>query len=355
MKVEMQRKSLLEVLAKAKKGVPTRTVVASMRNVRLSAEDGTLDAVGTDSYTAVIVAAPAQVARKGSISIPPADLERFLKHAASDAVTLTASETALNVVAGDAKATFHGLPDFPPFPTVREGEKIHVDGLAKGLEQVAYAMAEDESRPVLHGVTLTPTKGGINITAADGYRLATAKVKAKGQLPGQIVIHATTVKRILQLCKDRPCALYVDDKPKTWSSPICEVRCDGIVIAGQLVQGTPPNYQQLIPTKGRFVRFARDAMRSALEQVACDKDTNRVKLIARRGILSVINGVDSDKAQANIPVKGGGRIAFDPVFLKDVLCRMDEEAVMRIVSPDEAALFTAKAGTHVLMPIHVHW
>ena len=54
--------------------------------------------------------------------------------------------------------------------------------LKKMIEQVAFAAAQDESRPVLTGVLADMTSSSLTLAAADGYRLSVRTIDlAEGQ------------------------------------------------------------------------------------------------------------------------------------------------------------------------------
>ena len=64
--------------------------------------------------------------------------------------------------------------DFPPFPASMtvSATKIEVDTLRQAINQVVFAAATEESRPVLTGVDAQFEGNKLTLAAADGFRLA---------------------------------------------------------------------------------------------------------------------------------------------------------------------------------------
>jgi DNA polymerase-3 subunit beta len=147
----------------------------------IRAGGGQLTLTATNLEVSLTAFCKATVTRQGAIALLPKTLEAFLKAVKSETVTLSLVNNKLLRVEAGAVTTLEGFEaqEFPEVPGVR-GKAVEVRGLADALKQVSYAMAADESRPVLKGVCLTPENGTVVLCAADGFRLAETKVKAKG-------------------------------------------------------------------------------------------------------------------------------------------------------------------------------
>jgi len=64
--------------------------------------------------------------------------------------------------------------EFPHIPAVGDGAAAHIpaDLLRTAIDQVAFAAATDDARPVFTGVLVTVAGATVTLAAADGYRLA---------------------------------------------------------------------------------------------------------------------------------------------------------------------------------------
>ena len=81
-----------------------------------------------------------------------------------------------HLACGRFEANISGIDaeDFPPIPTVSGGANLAIgaSALKEAIQQVVFAAAPDDSRPVLAGVLLTVKDGKLTLAAADGFRLA---------------------------------------------------------------------------------------------------------------------------------------------------------------------------------------
>src|ERR671932_581059 len=105
--------------------------------------------------------------------------EGRLKLAATD-LELNARNRRVHLKSGRYESNIAGIDseDFPPIPTVEEGASITLDAavLKDAVGQVAFAAAQDDSRPVLAGVLLKLQGDRLTLAAADGFRLAVREV-----------------------------------------------------------------------------------------------------------------------------------------------------------------------------------
>jgi DNA polymerase-3 subunit beta len=64
--------------------------------------------------------------------------------------------------------------DFPAVPATDREPCLEVDGaiLKAAIDQVVFAVAPDDTRPVLAGVLIRLEAGNLTLAAADGFRLA---------------------------------------------------------------------------------------------------------------------------------------------------------------------------------------
>ena len=140
----------------------------------------------------------------------------------------------------------------------------------------------------------------------------------------------------------------------------------------QLIQGTFPNYSQLIPSSydtrvvvnlQEFLRatrtaaiFARDGSGIVRVQMAGGSDGAEGSL----SILSKAEEVGENQGEIDAKVEGGeNRIAFNSKFLADVLGMLEgDEVALETTTPSSPGVLKPLGNddyVHVVMPMFVQW
>lgn len=356
MRATTQRMALLETLGKVKSAVPAKSTLPICSSVRIRAGGGQVTLTGTDLEVGLTASCKATVTRQGAVCVSPKPLEAFLKGVGAEMVTLSlVGKSRLKVETGASANTIwsttlegYEAQDFPLVPGVK-GKAVEVTGLASVLKQVSYAMAKDETRLALYGVCFTPDNGGIALAAADGFRLAEATVKAKGQLAGKTVVPAAAVHLIEKLMPGKVSIHSGNDSISFVG--------EGLVLTARPIVGSYPNYKQVIPKNGSPLTVDSAALRNALKVVAVTlPDNNAVRLRIRRKTL-IVSTKNAEKGETEVPVLAKGKVqsAFDANFLEALLARTSGQITLRTTNARSPGVVKHNKVIHVLMPLDVMW
>ena len=356
MRATTQRGALLETLGKVKSAVAAHHNLPAVRAVLIRAGGGQLVLTGYDLEVALTASCKANVTRKGAIAVLPKTLEAFLKAVKAETVTLSlVGKTHLKVEAG-ATTTLEGFEaqGFPQVPGVR-GKAVEVTGLANTLKQISYAMAKEDSRPVLNGVCFTPDGGAVLLAASDGFRLAETKVKAKRQLE-QTIVPSKAVQLIEKLMPGKV-SIHRAKNGKSTRYPHISFVGEGLVLTVMIIQGTYPNYKQVIPKGGSLLTVDKGALKNALDVVSTTLPDNDAVRFQTRGGNLVVSTKNEEKGETEIkvPAKGKAKIAFNIHYLRDVLAKASEQLILRIRDAQTPGVVKQNGTIHVLMPMSVQW
>jgi DNA polymerase-3 subunit beta len=349
MRATTNRLLLLETLGKVKPAVWSKSYLPVASTVLIRAGGGQISLTATNLEVSLSGSCKASVAKQGAVAIPACLLEAFIKTAKAEKVILSsASPNSLRIEAG-AVTTLKGFEakDFPPVPGVK-GKPTVVTGLASALKEVSYAMAKEDSRPVLAGVCFSPKGDRIDLAAADGFRLAVTSIKAKGQLEQMIV----PLKAVLLLEKVMPGKVSIQKA----GDKVAFVG-DGLVLTTTAVAGTYPNYEHIIPKDGKPVILESQALREALDVVTVTLGANDIVRLQKKGTKLIVSTSDEEKGEteAKVPAKGACQIAFQHRYLKELLARIDGRMSLRFTSPSVPGVVKQGRTIHVLMPMFVQW
>ena len=377
MKLSCLQENLNRGLSIVGRAVATRTTLPITNNVLLAAEDGRLKLVATNLEMAISCWIGAKIEEEGSITVPARLLTEFVSSLPSDTISINLSPQTktLGLKCARFEARISGIDakDFPPIPSIDDGitTKIEVEALRQGINQVVFAAATEESRPVLTGVDAQFDGGTLTLAAADGFRLAVLKLPVTNSVSQktEVIIPARTLVELNRLIGDQEETVDITLNPN--KSQIL-FRLKSVELVSQLVQGTFPNYSQLIPksyntrvivNKDDFLRatktasiFARDGSGIVRLVVTPGSESNPGKI----SVSARSEEIGDDVGEIDATVEGDdAKIAFNGKYLTDVLSVLKEAQVaLETTSPSSPGLIRpvgADNYTHVVMPMFVQW
>jgi DNA polymerase III subunit beta len=379
MKLTCLQENLNRGLSIVGRAVATRTTLPITNNVLLATDEGRLKLVATNLEMAISCWIGAKVEDEGSITVPARLLTEFVSSLPNDTISMNLSPQTktlgLKCARFEARISGVDAKDFPPIPSIDDGitTKIEVDALKQGINQVVFAAATEESRPVLTGVDAQFEGNNLTLAAADGFRLAVLKlpIKTKVAAKTEIIIPARTMAELNRLIGDQEEPIDITLNPN--KSQVL-FRLKSVELVSQLVPGTFPNYSQLIPksyntrvivNKDEFLRatktasiFARDGSGIVRLVVSPGSESGPGKI----AVSARSEEIGDDVGEIDATVEGDeAKIAFNGRYLTDVLGVLKEPQVaLETTSPSSPGLIRPVGKdkdnyTHVVMPMFVQW
>jgi len=172
--------SLSEAVTKVSKACAIRTTAPILECVKVSAKNDYVSLLATDSELSIEKTVKAEVLDEGEICVPGKLFNDFIGKLAGEEVSLSTGERGLEIGYGDSKSYLQVMPadEFPNID-LEIGENSIVlkqEDLKRVIAQTVFCCASDDSRPILKGCLLE-CKERLEITALDGYRLATTSAE----------------------------------------------------------------------------------------------------------------------------------------------------------------------------------
>lgn len=369
----------LQLVSRAVAGRPTHPVLA---NVLLTADAGTgrLSLTGFDLSLGIQTSLPAMVESSGAITLPARLFAEIVSRLSSDSpITLSCAEeqeqVELTSLSGSYQMRGMAAEDFPDLPLVQSGTPIRLDAeaLVRGLRATLFASSGDEAKQLLTGVHLRLDGDGLECAATDGHRLAVLRLPHTGRTstaddatddPFAVTVPARSLRELERLLTSRP-----SQEPL---SLFCErgqvvVLWADQVLTSRSLDGTYPNYRQLIPDAfSRCTQLDRRAFVAALERVAvlADQHNNVVKISTdpasgRVHIRADAQDVGSGSEDLAATIEGEAiEIAFNVRYLLDGLKAMTSDQVLLQSNAPTTPAVLAPAGddaafTYLVMPVQI--
>jgi len=252
MRLTCLQENLNRGLSVVGRGVATRTTLPITNNVLLVAEQSRLKLASTNLEMAITCWVGAKVEEEGAITVPARLLIEFINSLPSDkvAINLPSQTKTLELKCARFEARISGVDakDFPPIPKVDQGivTKVEAEVLRQGIAKVVFAAATEESRPVLTGIDAEFDGDSLTLAAADGFRLAVYKLSLADPVSQKtkVIIPARALAELNRLMAEQEEAVEITVNPNKSQALF---RLKNTELVSQLVQGTFPNYSQLIP------------------------------------------------------------------------------------------------------------
>ncbi len=377
MKLSCHQENLNRGLSIVGRAVATRSTLPITQNILLSAEKSRLKLAATNLEMATTCWIGAEVKKEGDITVPARLLIDFVNSLPNDLIeiNLPANSRILELKSGHFQAHIHGIDaaDFPPIPQISDGvtTTIEAASLREGIAQVAFAAATEESRPVLTGINTEFDGEQLNLVAADGFRLAVHKTTLVSPVSVKttVIVPARTFNELNRLLSEQeePVEITVNEK----KSQVL-FRLKNAELVSQLIQGSFPNYSQVIPQSyttravldiNEFLRvtkmssiFARDA--SGIVRLVVTPGTELAP--GKVTVSAQAEEVGDNVGEIDALTDGEeAKIAFNVKYLSDVLSVLSQTQVaLELTTPSSPGTIRpigVDNYVHVVMPMFVQW
>jgi DNA polymerase-3 subunit beta len=362
MKLSVARGELLDSLAVVTKALSSRTTLPILSGILLTAMGDKIVLQSTDLEISIKDTVGANVEEAGSVVLPGrllADVVRSLPEAAVKIET--ASFDQVKVTCGTTSFSLRSLPpdDFPRFPEVSPDKKVSIPTpiLQSLVRKVGRAVSRDEARPILTGILVIIDGLKVRMVATDSYRLAVAEAELSEPVDErvEVVIPGKALEEIPKL------AGAVEAVTVGIAENQIVFEFGHSVYVTRRIEGTFPNYRQLIPQDGETkLTVSRTEIEEAAKRVSLLAQHNApVRLrISENTLTLTAQTQDVGEASEDLMVSATGEpleIAFNHSFLVDGIGSSDEESLSFVASsPLKPGVFRSTEGegfTYLIMPV----
>lgn len=375
MKFVVARQQLINLVSKAISVVPNKPAIPILANLLIEATKEGVSITATDLTVGVRCFTAAKVLEEGATTVPAKCFGPLMRELTSanveiddqgnDNVKVT-SDSSIFKIRGMSHREYPSLPDFAGATQVVVKENVFKDVLFR----TAFAVATEDNRPALTGLSMKIQGGNAIFTGTDSRRLARASipVDVDKSFVGEYILPLKAVNEIIQDLDDseeRDVKVYlVNDK--------VAVETPEVLFITKLIAGDYPDVDRVIPVESEaVVLLHREELTTLLRQVSLFVNDPRhsVRFTFGDAELKVsANTMDVGEGKVNMPVNYQGPqldIAFNPTFFLDVLKHSKGENVtIGLTDSFNPAIITdgnlsAKATTapnpaFVLMPMRLH-
>jgi DNA polymerase-3 subunit beta len=380
MRVSCLQENLAKGLSIVGRAVATRSTLPVLSNILLATDEGRLKLSATNLEIGITCWIGAKVEEDGATTVPArtfVDLVSALPAERVDMQLIVRTQT-LNLKCGRFENNVRGIDatEFPLIPGADDAKAIRIDSetLRTMINQVVFAAATDESRPILTGVLAkfendSSGNGKVLFAASDGFRLAvrTAPLIEPVPAPTSVIIPARALAELGRISGDQEDPVTITITP---SKSQVLFHLDHIDLVSQLIDGNFPDYTQIIPKKKetRTVAGVAELLKACkAANVFARESANIVKLTVDPGgelapghitVQATSAETGDNVGEMDATVEGAPiQIAFNVKYLIDLLSAANSAQVaLETTTPSSPGKFTPVGDDLflcVVMPMHI--
>jgi DNA polymerase-3 subunit beta len=375
MKFSCLQENLAKGLAIVGRAVATRSTLPVLSNILIATDDGRLKLSATNLEVGVNCWVGAKVKEDGATTVPARLLTDFVHSLPAERidVELATRTQTLNLKCSNYEANIKGIDaqEFPILSVVSDDTPVSLEPatIRQMINQVSFAAAVDESRPVLTGVLAEISDGKLTMAAADGFRLSVRKIDLPDPAPAdsKVIIPARALQELARISAE-------EDEPirMTIAANRSQVyfQLKDIDLISQLVEGNFPDYNQIIPTSHathtvadvgellKAVKIASLFARDAANVVRMRFTPGEESMGGRVTVMATSADLGDNVTEISAAVEGEAlEIAFNAKYLSEVFSVMSAPQVtLETSSPSSPGVIQPVGDdsfVHVIMPMHI--
>ncbi len=368
MKFSINKTEFQNAIAVVLKGVSTRSTLPVLSGILIDAHADSLVLQSTDLELSIQCSVAALVEEEGRTVMPGKLFSDIIKSLPDAAVHVSASGGEARLTCASSAFSLRTLAaeDFPGFPKAQASATITMPFgvFAAMVRRVSRSVSRDESRAILTGILVETEGATLRMVATDSYRLALAECEIEGQANEgaenfQAVIAGAFLHDVASL----------SSASDTISIGVAEnqiiITCGNITFINRRIEGTYPNYRQLLPSAYTTrATFNVEQLTAAVRRASLMSSSSapvRITLSPEVGLAQIsVTSTDVGSVQESIDCAIDGEeveIAFNSAYVSDGLSVVKEEEItFETTSPLKPGIFRSVdtlSYLYLIMPVRI--
>ena len=334
MKFRCDGLELSEAISVVSKAISNKTTSQILEGIKIVCEDDKLVLSATDLEMSIEKTIRAEVETNGETVVPGRLFGEYIKKLTNQQLECELNErNQLKITYTDSEGCLQCM-EINEFPQIKELEKDSYFEISKEdfkglINNVFYAVAQDDSRPILKGILIETEGTNIKAVAVDGCRLSISNKKLTMSTSDfKLIIPGKNLNEIVKMMDNEGTI-----KVFVHSNNIMVDLGDTIII-NRLIDGQFINYRQIVPKDfSTVVTINKEQLEDAIDRASVlsriDKN-NLVKFdIKEKNLMLTSNSeIGNTKENITVGVKGNDlTISFNSKYFSDCLRVIDNTYV----------------------------
>ncbi|MFZ2494386.1 MAG: DNA polymerase III subunit beta [Candidatus Saccharimonadales bacterium] len=361
MKLVVTQENLARALGIVGRVAQGKLSLPVLNNILLKAENNQLILAATNLEIAITEHIGAKLQSEGSITVPARLITDYVANLPKGTVSLELDKNKLHITTDNYRSTVNGMPadEFPELPQIENPIQFKLDAqsVKKAITQTVLTASHDETRPILTGVYLHTFNSSLFMAATDGYRLSEKKVAPIDQ-DVSAIIPVQTLHDVARVLPDD-----CDEIEVLLDAQQIRFLMNDIEITSRLIDGTYPDYRQLIPSsteisfttaKEDLVRISKIASLFAKESggsITIKTDT----VAGNVSIHSLASQIGENTSELQTTPSGDGQVTLNSRYLIEALGVIEDNDIdfgfSGKLAPCVVRAQKNSDYTHIIMPL----
>lgn len=372
----VNHKHFTQALSDVSKAISAKAIIPILSGIKITADQSGITLIASNSNIFIEKFIPSAIDDKqittilqaGTIVVPAKYFIEIIKKMPSDIVIKSKNEQTITIQSGEITLNLNGFPanEFPNVPQIDGHTEIQIETkqLIDAFKQTVFAVAKNESRPVLTGVHIELDHNKLICAATDSHRLAIRETLISTNMKANCIVPSATINELLKLMNSNLefVSIYLSESHIIFTFGTT-------TLYSRLIEGKYPNISTLIPNEFQTVinidrqRMLQGVDRSSL--LASEWANNNVNLeIVNESTIQISSnasqiGKISETQQIDV-IQGKKQlnISFDGRFMLDALRAIKEETVTLSFSGSMRPILieagTQSAAIHLISPVRAY-
>ncbi|MBE7103592.1 DNA polymerase III subunit beta [Bacillus cereus] len=341
----VKHKHFTQALSEVSKAISTKALIPILSGIKITADQSGITLIASNSNIFIEKFIPISIEdeqittilKAGTIVVPAKYFIEIIKKMPSDIVIKSKNEQIITIQSEEITLNLNGFPanEFPNVPLIDNHTEIQVETeqLIEVFKQTVFAVAKNESRPVLTGVHIELDHNKLICAATDSHRLAIRETLISTNVKSNCIVPSATISELLKLMNSNSEFIYI-----YLSESHIIFTFGTTTLYSRLIEGKYPNISSLIPNEFQTVinidrkKILQGVDRSSL--LASEWANNNVNLeiinestikissnASQIGKISETQQIDAIQGEKQL------NISFDGRFMVDALRAIKEETV----------------------------
>lgn len=341
----VNHKQFTQALSEVNKAISTKSLIPILSGIKITADQSGITLIASNSNIFIEKFIPvliedekiATILKAGTIVVPAKYFIEIIKKMPSDIAIKSKNEQIIKIQSEEITLSLNGFPadEFPNVPLIDNHAEIKVETeqLIEVFKQTFFAVAKNESRPVLTGVHIELSNNKLICAATDSHRLAIRETRLSSDVKANCIVPSATINELLKLMNSNSKFVYI-----YLSESHIIFTLGTTTLYSRLIEGKYPNISNLIPNDFKTIinvdrkKILQGVDRSSL--LASEWANNNVNLeiinestikissnASQIGKISETQQIDAIQGEKQL------NISFDGRFMVDALRAIKEETI----------------------------
>lgn len=302
-----EKQKILEGISIVQKAITGKSTMPILEGIYINANNSTITLIGSDMDVSIQTLVDATIMEEGSIVIDAKIFGEIIRKLPNSTIRIETMENQLIKITCEKSifdVVYMNTNEFPELPEINENLKISVNQniLKNMIKGTSFAIAQDETRPILQGILFEVRNKNLNLVALDGYRLAIKSEFLDTDIDIEVVIPGKTLNEVSKILEDIDEIVDI-----TFTNNHILFNLKRTKIISRLLEGKFINYKSLLPQEHKlFVNVNRQELQNAIERaslMAKDGNTNLIKLDLHQDNLVITSNSQLGKVRDEISIK----------------------------------------------------